>query len=383
MKTIKVISGLMILSSILLNNVSADPENQKESAGVFKVNKGGKLYVNVNPGDVKIHTWDKNEVIVKVRGLEDDDEGSLEMRSENNTVIVKYKPHWGWGSEGEFSITIPVHFNVDINTSGGDILVNGDIHGDANFNSMGGDIKMKNIKGKTKVNSQGGDISVGDIDGGLSISTMGGNIQVGNVNGEYSKVSTMGGDIDIGKVSSGLSAVTYGGNVNVSSIGGNADVKTMGGDIDLGNVSGSVKMETNGGNLAVKGASGKVKAMTHGGEIDLRGITGSVEATTTAGNIYVELDPSSNSYSKLYSNNGGITIGLKSSAKATIEAEIGVRGYWKSMRDEYKIYSEFDAKSYKTDEYSKSIKATYVINGGGGVINARSVNENITIKKVK
>ena len=53
------------------------------------------------------------------------------------------------------------------------------------------------------------------------------------------------------------------------------------------------------------------------------------------------------------------------------------------MKDVYKIYSEFDAKYYKTDEESRSIKATYVINGGGGKIYAKSINESITLKKSK
>lgn len=371
--------GLLITAG----NVSANPDQQNESTGTFKVSKGGKIYVNVNPGDVKIQTWDKNEVVVKVRGLEDDEKDDLEMKLDKNTVRIEYSSNWGWGGEGEFYISIPSQFNVEVYTSGGDIRITGSVNGEVELNTMGGNINLGNIIGRTKINTQGGDIETGEIEGALDASTMGGDVKLGDVKGERAKVSTMGGDIIIGKVSSGLNAVTYGGDILVKSIGGNADVQTMGGDVDLGNVSGSVNMSTNGGNLTVKSASGKVQANTYAGEIELHGITGSVDAKTSAGNIYVEINPSANSYSKLYANNGSITVSLPSSAKATVEAEIGIRGYWKSMKDVYKIYSEFDAKSYTTDDNSRSIRATYVINGGGGKIYAKSINENITIKKSK
>lgn len=383
MKTIEKFFRLFIITVILFGNVYADPDLQNESTGSFKVSKGGKLYVNVNPGDVKIQTWDKNEVVVKVRGLENEEADDLEMKLDKNTVRIEYSSNWGWSSEVEFYISIPSQFNVEVYSSGGDIGINGNVYGEVVLNTMGGDINLKNVKGRTKVNTQGGDIETGEIEGALDVSTMGGDVKLGDVRGESAKVSTMGGDIIVGKVSSGLNAVTYGGDILVKSIGGNADVRTMGGDVDLGNVSGSVNMSTNGGNLTVKSASGKVQANTYAGEIELHGITGSVDAKTSAGNIYVEINPSANSYSKLYANSGSITVSLPSSAKATVEAEIGVRGYWKSMKDVYKIYSEFDSKSYKTDEDSRTIKATYVINGGGGKIYAKSVNENITLKKSK
>lgn len=383
MKTFKTLTVIFIALFISLGNLYANYDFQKEPTGTFKVTKGGKLHVNVNPGDVKIQTWDKSEVVVKVRGLEDNEVENLEMKLENNVVTVEYSSDWGWGSDAQYFISIPSQFNVEIYTSGGNINFSGEVYGEVDLSSMGGDITLKDIKGNTQINTQGGNINVGNVNGALSVSTMGGDIMLGDVNGEKAKISTMGGDIIVGKVSSGLSAVTYGGDIIVNGIGGNADVQTMGGDIDLGYVSGSVKMSTNGGNLTVKSASGKVQANTNAGEIELYGVTGSVDAKTNAGNIFVEINPSANSSSKLYATNGSITVALPLSAKAIVEAEIDVRGHWKSMKHEYKVYSEFDAKSYTTDDESRSIKATYVINGGGGKIYAKSLNENITIKKSK
>ena len=96
----------------------------------FTVNKGGKLYINVNPGEIKISAWDKNEVVVKVSGLEEDEMENVEMSFRNNTVTVKYNPEWGWGEDAEFKITIPSQFNIEAKTSGGDVKIDADIIGD-------------------------------------------------------------------------------------------------------------------------------------------------------------------------------------------------------------------------------------------------------------
>ena len=249
MKTIKLIMfsiGMMIL----LSSVAAAQKNKdrsgEESTKSFSVDKGGKLVVNVNPGDIVVSTSSKNEVTIRIRGLDRDDLNDVEMKQSGNAVYVTYNSDWG--SDGEFYINVPSQFNVELKTTAGDIKVTGNLYGDAYINTQGGDIKTQNIKGKAKINTQGGDVTLGDIDGSLYVNTMGGEIRIGSIRGDYADVNTMGGEIHIKDVSSGIKAKTMGGDITLGNIGGDATVTTFGGNITLDKVSGSATMETYGGN---------------------------------------------------------------------------------------------------------------------------------------
>ncbi|MDQ7818614.1 MAG: DUF4097 family beta strand repeat-containing protein [Melioribacteraceae bacterium] len=375
---------LVLIAILFVSSISNGARREAEDfTKSLKVNKGGKLNININSGTIDLTPWEKNEVYVKVKNVDSDEIKNMEVYQEGNNVFVKYSSEWGWGEEIELSVSFPSQYSVDAKTTGGDISVKGNVAGNIDLNTMGGDISLKNVKGKVKINTQGGDLNVGNIEGGLTLSTMGGDIRIGEVIGEMVKANTMGGDIKVAKAMSGIEAVTYGGEIEIKFVGGDySQLKTMGGSIEVGNANGRVSMQTMGGNLVVQNGSGFIDASSNAGDIVLHNITGSVNAKATSGNITVDISPASGSSSNLNANIGRIEINLLPSAKATIEAEIRVRGNWKFMKDDYKIRSEFEAKSYSADDKERKIKATYEVNGGGGKIYASSNNENITIKKL-
>jgi DUF4097 and DUF4098 domain-containing protein YvlB len=377
---------LLVLFSALLINTNAETKKsfsnpEQERTKTFNVSSGGKLYINVNPGNIKISAWDKNEVVVKVRGLENDELDNVEMELKGNTVSVVYNPEWGWGDDAEFVIAIPEQFNIEAKTSGGDVGISSNISGNVEISTMGGDISTRDVKGKAKLSTQGGDVKVGNIAGSLSLNTMGGDIKVGDVKGEFAKVSTMGGDITIGKVSSGIGATTYGGDISVSGVGGNADLQTMGGNIEIKDVNGKVQLDTKGGNISVKNANGSIKAVTYAGEIELIGISGSVEAKTMSGNINAEINPAAGSQSRLFSQSGEVELTVPSNAKVDIDAEIKSWGNAKYMKDTYSITSDFPEKESGDNNSKRSIKRSYSLNGGGSKISVTTTNGNIRINK--
>jgi len=368
------------LHAEILNKVSSLGLEQERTKS-FNVSKGGKLVVNVNPGEIKINTWEKNEVVVKIRGLEEDELNNVTMNQSGNTVSIRYKPDWGWGNDAEFIFSIPSQYNIEVKTSGGDISINSDITGEVDLNTMGGEIVAKNIKGNSKLNTQGGDILLGNIDGNLNVNTMGGDIKIGDVKGESTRLNTMGGDIRIGVAKSELKATTFGGNIEINGVGGNADVNTMGGNIQVQNVEGNVKLDTKGGNVRARNVKGSVSAVTFAGQIDLTNITGSVDAKTMSGSITVDINPAQNTKSRITTQNGEIEIILPSTAKAEIEAEIRTWGNWGIVRDSYNIKSDFKANDSSDSENDKRVKKLYIINGGGGKIEAKATNGNISIRK--
>jgi DUF4097 and DUF4098 domain-containing protein YvlB len=377
MKKIKII---YLLALIILCSAVVKPAIDSEQSKIktIKVNKGGKLIVEVNPGDIRIQTWDRDEVVIKVEGLDEDELRDLEVSVEKNTVSVSYNR----GGEGEFNITVPQQFNLELKTTAGDISIKGNLDGSAVANSNGGDISCKEIKGNLSLETMGGNISSGNVDGDLDVSTMGGDVSIGEVKGKNVRINTNGGEINVKRSYSGILLKTNGGDITMGNAGGNSEFLTYGGNINIGEVSGSVNIETYGGDLSLKKAVGKVKAKTNGGNIELKNITGSVDAKTLAGEVNVELYPSSGSESRISTNSGGIELSVSSSAKVTIEARIHVQGWFKDAIDTCKIHSDFEAKSYSAEKSSRDIVGIYELNGGGSKIILKSVNDEIRIRRM-
>ncbi|MBU2494359.1 MAG: DUF4097 domain-containing protein [Bacteroidetes bacterium] len=380
MKTEKIILMIFLLSAFTF--LGAQDKIKKTHS--FQVSKDGELELYANPGEITVDTWDKNEVVVKLRGDEEDyDLRNVKIEQRNNKVIVKYDSHWGWSEGIDLVITLPKNFNASINTTGGDVQFRNDINGKITISTSAGDISMANVSGDLSLNTQGGDIRLRDVNGNIDVNTQGGEIRIGKINGKSARINTMGGDIDISSIGSDAKVKTYGGEIRIGDVDGNAEVITFGGDIELGNVGGSVNMETYGGNLSLKSAKGDVEASTYAGDINLRNIKGSIKAKTNAGNITAELFPTGKNRSVLKTSNGEVTLYLPENAKADIEAAIRVRGWWKQMKDDFQIKSDFPGSTNKFNEDEKEISAHYSINGGGEKITISTFNSSIKIKKIR
>jgi DUF4097 and DUF4098 domain-containing protein YvlB len=381
--SIKVVmaSFLLALPLMLAFGRYADDDSRTKS---FTVSKGGTLEVRVDGGDIRINVWDKNEVLVKAEGIDEEDLDRLKMKQNGNDVVVEFRNKWGWnGGHLRFDITVPSQYNADLHTAGGDIELRGSVNGMIKGSTSGGDVKIENVKGgKVDLSTSGGDMRTGDVQGDVTLRTSGGNIEMGVVSGE-ANVSTSGGDITVKSVGKSLKANTSGGNIEIGDVGGEAKVSTSGGDIRMRKVSGSASMSTSGGNIELESASGTVKASTAGGDISLQNITGSIDASTAGGNVDAELRPSGKGRSKLTSAGGEITLAIPEDAKATIEATIRIEGRWSKRREEYKVRSEFKADSYEKDDDEREIRATYKLNGGGELIELKTVNSDITLKKAR
>ncbi len=354
---------------------------RSDGSKTFNVNKGGTLKLSILTGDITIYTWDKSQLSVTLEGADESDYNRLKMEQSGNTVTVQTNYTGGWSSN-DVKINLPSEFNIELKTNQGDIYLNSSIKGYVSIYTGGGDITIKNVTGKTDLKTNGGDVRTGNIFGSLDLSTNGGDVNTGDINGK-ANLHTMGGAIKAGNVSSDLTAKTFGGDINIGDVGGSTDVTTMGGSIYIKKVSGSASIKTNGGNIKLLGATGFVKSKTMGGDIYLYNITGSVDANTSSGNIYCELKPSGKGGSNLYTLNGGIKLMVDPNAKATIEAEVRLKGWDGGDENEKMIESDFPAKSYQSGSRSGNVEAAYLLNGGGELIKLTTMNEKIQIRKMK
>lgn len=373
---------LCILGFALRASAHSDNGEEKKS---FTVSKGGTLDVSVNLGTIRVKTWDKNEVVVRVGSdesdEEDDEDSGIRIRQRENTIRITTSQHYqSWG-DVDIDVSIPQQFNVQLETSAGDIVIDGSVIGKVDVQTSGGNISTGAIEGKADLATSGGDIITGNIKGDLTLNTSGGNIRVGNVTG-VAEVETLGGDIIIDRVDKRLAASTSGGNVRVGNIGEEVTVSTSGGDIILDHVGGSASLTTAGGNITLTSAHGTVSAATAGGDIRADSIVGSVTARTSSGNINIMLIPSGSGKSKLSTSVGDIHFFIPENAKASITARNRRQylGPWGDY-DEDVIFSDFKEDTYDREARGREVRATYILGGGGQTINLEASMGNIEILK--
>lgn len=362
--------------------------NSEEAGEVtksFSVSKGGRLEVDTESGDIQITPWEKNEVLVRVDGVSERDSDRVKITQSGNTVSVRYRGKWGWlsgrGQDVRFEISIPSQFDIELETSGGDIDIRGNVTGELKGQTSGGDIRLENVVGTVSMKTSGGDVSAKRIQGNGTLKTSGGDIKIGTTSGDL-EVITSGGDIKVDNVGKSLIAKTAGGDIIVGDVGGEATASTAGGDVRVGKVSGKASLSTAGGDIELRGASGIVTSKTAGGDIKLENVTGSIVAKTAGGDVIAELIPSGKGKSKLSSAGGDVKLYIPDNAKATIEARIRIHGWWGS-RNEYEIISDFKSEKYDKDEDAGEIRALYVLNEGGEDISLSTVNANIEIRKLR
>jgi len=248
----------------------------------FTVQPGGNLRVQTQGGDIKVLTGPGNDVKVtateviqadteaKADELLKDLDLTIEQTADNVTAKAKYeKEHGGWHFGNwppvsvSYTVVVPSRYNVDLNTSGGDISV-ASINGQARLRTSGGDLKLERVDGEVDGGTSGGNISLQEGTARVKLSTSGGDIQVDRAGGE-ADLSTSGGNIVINSVKERITASTSGGDIKASIEG------ALKGDCRLTTSGGTVKVTVD------KTAAFDLKARTSGGDVDASGLTITIE----------------------------------------------------------------------------------------------------------
>jgi DUF4097 and DUF4098 domain-containing protein YvlB len=278
----------------------------------------------------------------------------------------------------EFDIKLPARFNLDVETQGGDIGVEGALQGEARLTTAGGDIRTTEISGPIRVETAGGGITLGNLGARAEARTAGGSIHVGNVQGDAT-LETSGGGIQVGQVDGTLRAETAGGDVVIAGAGGQVVAQTAGGQIQVGPTGGSVRAETAGGSIRLRGARGRVVAETAGGSIDLLQLGAGVRANTSAGRILAQFNASAKTFaaSQLETSMGDVYVYLPGSLPLTIDAAIDAAAG-------HHIVTDFPLSILgdKEDFGERTIRGHGTLNGGGEVLRIRTVAGNIEIRKL-
>jgi len=346
----------------------------------FTVSPGGNLIVDVVGADIVI-SGAAGSVTVNVKGMQEEWSKWLNISQTAEGVLVKFDPEESIRMKDTlvFEIGVPTEFNIDAESTGGDITVTTEIRGIVDVETTGGDIALEGkVSGSVDCETAGGDIEVADVDGKLSLSTSGGDIEIANVTGN-AEVETSGGDIEIQSVQGELEASTAGGDIEVASVSGDASVETAGGDLELGTIGGNLDAGTAGGDIKVKEVKGTTEAGTAGGDLHLENLGGEFQAETVGGDVHVSL---TGSYPGEMNTIGGeMVLFLPADAQVTVDADIRFSGN-DDDDDDVPITSEFGAVKVKRGSVIKSVSSRFDINGGGPVIEISNLSGTIAVKKL-
>jgi hypothetical protein len=357
------------------------------------VREGGKLILRTDIGSVEITPGASNQLegraVLRVyTGSEEKarrvfDAYRLSARSIQGGGVYVSGELSGWrhrdlSAGGEFEIKLPARFNLDVQTQGGDIGLEGPLQGEARLTTAGGDIHATDISGPLRVETAAGGISLGNLGARAEVRTAGGSIHIGNIRGDAT-IETSGGGIQVGHVDGTLRAETAGGDIAIAGGAGQVMAQTAGGQILVGPTGGSVRAETAGGSIRLRAARGRVVAETAGGSIDLLQLGAGVRASTTAGRILAVFDASAKTFaaSELQTSVGDVYVYLPAGLPLTIDAAIDAAAG-------HHIVTDFPLSILgdKEDFSERTIRGQGALNGGGEVLRIRTVAGNIEIRKL-
>lgn len=307
---------------IIMLTCVAQAATEEEVHETFAVDPDGTLIVDVTFGSVTVTAGDTSEVTVDVwrritrpkKKAEEEflRKNPIQFKQEGNTLTVR-SSHNETGSlwnmrrkknEAKYVVSVPLRFNVDLDTSGGPISVN-DLSGSVKAHSSGGGLHFARVNGPLNADTSGGRIDMTDCEGQIEVDTSGGGI----------KVAGGGGSLD---------GETSGGGVTVKNFQGDTRVRTSGGGIVLDHVVGEINAHTSGGGVsAVLPVSppGPVSLSSSGGGITVRvpeTAAFELDARSSGGGVSCEIPVTmvgnaANSELKGTVNGGGPTIRLRSS----------------------------------------------------------------------
>jgi DUF4097 and DUF4098 domain-containing protein YvlB len=274
---------------------------EKRLDRTFTVAPGGRLTIESEGSDLRVEGTSGNQVEVHI--LVTGSERSLERitlsaEQSGNDVAVATKHGSGkwdwfgsWNLDGRVEVKVPHNYNIDIRTSGGDIVV-GQLQGDARAKTSGGDIRVTEMRGPVDMSTSGGDVRAEQIQGDTRLNTSGGDIDVARVTGNLD-AKTSGGYIHLNEISGKVLARTSSGNVIANGIRGDSDLKTSGGDIRA-TIDGRIAAHTSGGDVTAElvGANRGISVTSSGGDLTVRvpkDTAGSLNAATSGGSVRTEL----------------------------------------------------------------------------------------------
>jgi DUF4097 and DUF4098 domain-containing protein YvlB len=192
----------VLLTSLTLLSLALAPAPDTS----FTVQRGERLELSVQNGDITIRTWNRNTVEVETTS---DDETRVRRRG---GVISLDTDSRHAGDDVDYTVTVPawmdltlsgVNTGIKVTGSEGAIsaeTVEGDVEVDGgrgviNLQSVDGEVTLTRGRGKITLGSVNSDVTVDGAVGQLAIEAVNGEVRLRNIDSDDADVNTVNGDI--------------------------------------------------------------------------------------------------------------------------------------------------------------------------------------------
>ena len=394
-------------SEALASNKS-DEDDEGEGTpyhGSFDIGEGGVLVLRLDAGaGIVVRGWDQHRVQIDGRTAGRDERSvAVDMNKEGNRVFLVVRPKDlslnNFTSSNHFEIRVPRRFDIDLQSSGGDLTAEG-IEGTIRGTTGGGDLKLSLLHGTTRLSTGGGEIQVSDSDLSGTVSTGGGLVRIVRVKGGLKGSSGSGpviytesgragetGGLDNIEVDANGSKITYSKDgVSAQDAGeGLLNVEKAGGPIQLDSAPHGARVATGGGDVEIGNSAGKVDATTGGGDMRFGPVSGSLDASTGAGDVSVTLSGRDESRTvEVGSGQGRIVLRVPEGLGLELQLETA---YTKS-KSPVRIVSDFPLELEPTTGWDghegtprKYVRASGRVGSGRIHVRIKTVNGDIEIRR--
>lgn len=203
----------------------------------------GSVELDLVSGDMKVSTWDRNEVRVVATATGD---ARIQFDASRSHLDMEQSWHDRWsrdnsGERGTVSYQVTVPAGVR-----------------ATLGSVAGTINAAGIKGGAEISTVSGAVDVRDIGGEASIEAVSGRVTLANVQGD-AHVESVSGAVNVTNVSGSLSAESVSGPIILTDVrGARVRANTVSGALDFTgaiNPAGHYDFETHSGRATLRLAS--------------------------------------------------------------------------------------------------------------------------------
>jgi len=174
--------------------INGDDRLSTQESKTFTVNGSPSVNVNTFDGSIRVHGWDKSEVMYTVTKRANDDEGlrqiSMDATQDGSMISVIARSDNDHDGTASIEMWVPRKAVLHVSSGDGSLKLDG-VSGDITLRTGDGSIEVNDGSGQLKVNTGDGHIQVLNFDGQLDAVTGDGSIRM---DGNFNAVAARTGD---------------------------------------------------------------------------------------------------------------------------------------------------------------------------------------------
>ena len=180
----------------------------------YKVRTGGRLYIDLDRGNVNVVRGKNDQVYIELERLIDERNRStaaealqrhrysIDQRGDDIAIESRFDKDdsfWSrWNNNDRFrlnlTVYVPEQFHVDFRSGAGNVEIDA-LAGDVEGRTGAGNVSIGAVRGEVHINSGSGNVNVKGARGRIEVRTGAGNVSLRDVQG-YADVTTGAGNIE-------------------------------------------------------------------------------------------------------------------------------------------------------------------------------------------